>query len=112
MNDLFTSHEEAREERAAIMADSGMSAVERFVVRQICWWFGCAPHPQDTAPPDELECMHCGMNVPYSDMVGDTRHNRTIGWLRYWLWRRWIPAKCYACGARFGHRENCDGVPF
>jgi len=26
MNDLFTSHEEAREERAAIMADSGLTA--------------------------------------------------------------------------------------
>lgn len=29
MNDLFTSHEEAREERAAIMADSGISNPEQ-----------------------------------------------------------------------------------
>jgi hypothetical protein len=73
--------------------------LERIVVRQLCWWFGCAPHPQDPAPPDELTCMHCGMNVPYGDLVGDTRHNRTMDWLRYWMWRRWIPAKCPACGA-------------
>ena len=29
MNDLFTSHEEAREERAAIMADSGIANPEQ-----------------------------------------------------------------------------------
>lgn len=91
---------------------SGPSAVERCVVRQLCWWFGCAPHPQDPAPPDELTCMHCGRNVPYGDLVGDTRHNRTMDWLRYWLWRRWLPAKCPACGARYGHRSDCDGIPF
>lgn len=85
---------------------------EWFVVRLRCWWFGCEPHPQDPAPPDEITCMHCFRNVPYGDMVGDTIHNRTKDGLRYWLWRRWLPAKCPACGARYGHRGDCDGIPF
>jgi len=81
-----------------------------FILR--CWWFGCEPHPQDSAPPDEVKCMHCGSNVSYGDMVGDTRHNRATDWLRYWMLRRWLPAKCSACGARYGCRGDCDGIPF
>ena len=87
-------------------------ALERLVVRLRCWWYGHEPHPMDTAPPDETTCAHCGEYVPYSDMVGDTRHNRTVGCMRYWLWRRWMPEKCAACGAWLGHRDNCDGIPF
>lgn len=56
--------------------------------------------------------MYCGEYVPYSDMVGDTRRNRAVGAMRYWLWRRWLPRKCFACGAWFGHRGDCDGIPF
>jgi len=93
-------------------ATRAVRPLDRIVVRLRCWWFGCEPHPQDSALPDELTCMHCGRNVPYGDMVGDTRHNRTMDWLRYWLWRRWLPAKCPACGARYGHRGDCDGIPF
>lgn len=86
--------------------------LDRRVSRLRCWWFGCAQHPQDSAPPDYATCMHCGECVSYGDMVGDTRHNRTMGWLRYWMWRRWLPEKCPACGARYGHKGDCDGVPF
>jgi len=77
-----------------------------------CWWFGCEPHPQDPGWPDELECMHCSRNIPYCDLVGDTRHNRMMDWIRHWLFHRWIPEKCPACGARFSHCNNCDGIPF
>lgn len=86
--------------------------LDRRVVRLRCWWLGCEPHPQDPAPPEYVTCMHCGEPVPYGDMVGDTRHNRATDWLRYWLWRRWYPAKCLACGGRFGCRDGCDGIPF
>lgn len=86
--------------------------VDVTVVRLRCWWYGHEQHPQDPTPPDEATCMHCGDYVPYGDMVGDTRHNRTMDWLRYWMWRRWLPEKCPACGARYGHRGNCDGIPF
>ncbi len=86
--------------------------LDRIVVRLRCWWYGHEQHPQDSAPPESATCMHCGDYVPYGDMVGDTRRNRTLDWLRYWLWRRWLPAKCPACGARFGHRGDCDGIPF
>lgn len=86
--------------------------LDRRVVRLRCWWLGCEQHPQDPAPPDYSLCMHCGDAVPYGNMVGDTRYNRVMGWLRYWMWRRWMPEKCHACGARYGHRGDCDGLPF
>jgi hypothetical protein len=90
-----------------------VNAVERPVIRRVrCWWYGHEQHPQDSAPPDEATCMHCGEYVPYGDMVGDTRHNRLMERLRYWLFRRWIPSKCPACGGRFRCLQDCDGVPF
>jgi len=82
----------------------------RRVVRLRCWWLGCEQHPQDPAPPDYAMCMRCDAIVPYGDMVGDTRHNRTMGWLRYWLLRRWWRDKCGDCGKRFGDHGEC--LPF
>lgn len=86
--------------------------VDRFLILLRCWWVGCEQHPQDSAPPESASCMHCGELIPYGDMVGDTRRNRTMDRLRYWLLRRWLPEKCTACGTRFGHSESCDGLPF
>lgn len=77
-----------------------------------CWLFGHDQHPQDSAPIDEATCMHCGEYLTYDDLVGDSRYKQMIDWIRYWLLRRWLPAKCPVCGARFGHRGNCDGIPF
>lgn len=77
-----------------------------------CWWFGHEPHPEDPAPPECVTCMHCGELVPCGDMVGDTRHAHMVDWLRYWFWRRWVPEACRACGGRFRHRSDCDGIPF
>ncbi len=77
-----------------------------------CWWHGHERHPQDSAPPEETTCMHCGEYVPYGDMVGDTRHGRMMERLRYWHPLRWLPRRCAACGAMFGHRGDCDGIPF
>jgi hypothetical protein len=59
--------------------------------------------------------MHCGEYVPYSDMVGDTRHNRAIDSLHRVWWHivgRWLPHKCPACGERFKCKTDCDGIPF
>ena len=84
--------------------------LDRKVMRLACWWFGCEGHPQDPAPPEYLECVRCGDIVSYGDMVGDTLHNGTKDWLRYWLFRRWIPAKCGDCGKRFGGHDGC--IPF
>lgn len=82
--------------------------------RLLCWWFGCAPDYEAMRHDCEcVPCERCGAHdTTYADMVGDTRHNRTMDWLRYWLWRRWLPAKCPACGERFGCRGDCDGIPF
>lgn len=77
-----------------------------------CWWFGCKVHPQEWVMTDEPECMRCGGFVTYGDVVGDTRHNRLKGFLRFWLFRRWLPEQCNACGARYGHKKGCDGIPF
>lgn len=78
-----------------------------------CWWFGCKPDPLDYAPPEYLECMYCGECVPYSDLVGDTRHRRLMDWLSRWHWRRVFPKKCSVCGERYGHKPWCDWkIPF
>ena len=76
----------------------------------LCWWCGHEQHPQDSAPPESATCMYCGEPVPYGDMVGDTRHSRTMDGLRYWLFRRWWPARCGDCGKRFGGHSEC--LPF
>lgn len=82
------------------------------VRRLRCWWFGHEQHPHDSAPPDQATCMHCGEYVPYRDMVSYTRHTRLVSALRYWLWRRWVPVRCIACGGLFRHRADCDRLPF
>lgn len=59
--------------------------------------------------------MHCGECVPYSDMVGDTRHARFMDYLRRMYWHvigRWRPTNCPACGGRGGCKPGCDGIPF
>lgn len=82
--------------------------------RLSCWWFGCNPDYEAMQHYCKyVPCKRCGAHdTPYADRVGDTRHNRAMGWLRYWLWRRWLPTKCPACGSRFEHRSDCDWIPF
>ena len=74
-----------------------------------CWWCGCASHPQDPSPPDELTCKRCGEFVTYADLVGDTPYYRMMDQINYVksLWR-----KCPDCGRRFGHDNNVDHIPF
>jgi hypothetical protein len=82
--------------------------------RAICWWFGCKPdfgHSCELSPNYVVPCKRCGVpDTEYADRVGDTRHNAAIGWLRYWLLRRWVPARCNDCGRRYGRHDNC--LPF
>ena len=84
-----------------------------------CWWFGCVPDESRVCGCDSdrnydynTPCKRCDcFDVSYADMVGDTRHNRLKEWLRYWLFRRWIPAKCPDCGKR--PYKPCDKcIPF
>jgi hypothetical protein len=86
----------------------------RMLKRIACWWFGC--YPDYEAMQHDFECVPCercgAPDTTYGDRIGDTLHNRTMDWVRYWLWRRWFPEKCYVCGSRFGHNEGCDGIPF
>jgi len=87
--------------------------IELVVSRLRCWWLGCEPHPQDPAPPDFLECQHCGEIVDYGDLVGDTRYNRFKAWCYYWLFRRWCPVKCGDCGRRWRDCDDAiDHIPF
>lgn len=86
------------------------SAVERLVSRLLCWWFGCYQHEDDPAPPEYAHCVRCDGIVSYADMVGDTKHNRSTYFLKYWCFRKWWPAKCGDCGRRFGCHEDC--LPF
>ena len=88
--------------------------VDRLVSRARCWWFGCEPHPQEYChrSDDWRTCIHCGQEVLYGDLVGDTRHNRAKKWARYWLWRKWWPEKCSDCGGRWAHDNTRDHLPF
>lgn len=82
----------------------------------ICWWFGCNPdygYPCELAPSYVVPCTRCGApDTDYSDRIGDTRHNRAVQWAMWWLWRKWIPARCSDCGRRFGKHEHCEDLPF
>lgn len=83
--------------------------------RLLCWWFGHVQHDQDPAPPEQARCCHCDTPIPYSDMVGDTRHARFVDILRtvwWWMFRKWWPKPCSDCGRRFGCDETIDHLPF
>ncbi len=83
-----------------------------------CWWLGHEKHQQDPTQYEDATCMHCGEQLAYasySDMVGDTLHNRFfgwLGWLRWSMFRRWFPRKCQECGKRYGHADDCDDIHF
>lgn len=83
--------------------------------RIICWWHGHRPDYKRSAWNGDyypVPCSRCGASdTSYSDQVGDTRHNRTKEWVHYWLFRRWIPAKCQDCGRR-SMCDECRDVPF
>lgn len=93
-------------------ADAGR--LDQPVRRLVCWWLGCRPdwHAMHY-DAEAIPCERCGAaDTTYADRCGDTRHNRAKDWLSWWLWRRWLPRKCPACGGRFGCRADCDGIPF
>ena len=83
-------------------------------LRAVCWWFGCRPDYEAMRHDcDVIPCERCGAeDTWYSDRVGDTQHNRAKAWLAHWLWYRWLPTKCPACGGRYGCKPDCDGIPF
>ena len=77
-----------------------------------CWWFGCAPHPQDPSPPDVVTCFKCGEYVTYADLVGDTRHYRLMGRLHR-IRRFFYSRKCIDCGRRYrACDETLEHLPF
>lgn len=86
----------------------------RTVVLAQCWWFGCLPDYErgDASGADYVvPCHRCkAHDTSYADRVGDTRHNRFMGRVRYWCWRRWWPARCRDCGHRSGDHSQC--LPF
>lgn len=89
--------------------------LKRLVRRSLCWWFGHVQHEQDPTPPEQARCYHCDELVPYSDMVGDTRHARFMDGLRtirWWMFRKWWPRPCSDCGRRFKCDESVDHLPF
>jgi len=77
------------------------------VARAVCWWFGCKEHPQEQYHRSDFrfQCMRCGGECSYGDLVGDTRHNRFKHATEYYLFRKWWPRKCHTCGRRW---KDCD----
>lgn len=86
----------------------------KFLLKLRCWLFGCEAHPQEYCHRDDnrFDCIHCGEETSYGDLVGDTRFNRLQDWVNYWLFRKWWPVKCSHCGHRFGCDESVDHLPF
>lgn len=96
---------------------SGLVApIYALVIRFRCWWFGCEYDEEDEdsyMPIEYMACKHCGGSAKYSDLVGDTRHNRFKAWCYYWLFRKWWPAKCEKCGRRWRECDwDEDHIPF
>lgn len=77
-----------------------------------CWFFGCQPKLDDLTPPEYLECHRCGENICYGDIVGDNRYYRFKEFLKWWLFRKWIPEKCYSCGKRYRCDDIGHDIPF
>lgn len=94
--------------------------IKRIVIRFKCWWFGCDPdygnamsYVAEDGCSCHTPCKRCdNHHVDYSDMVGDTRHNRFKDAINYWMFRKWWPKKCSNCGHRFRHNDNIDHIPF
>jgi len=82
-------------------------------MKLLCWWFGCYVHEQDPRPVNEATCARCDGYVEYSDLVGDTRHERLMSFLRGIVRKVW-PRKCRDCGHRFkcDERVEHDDIPF
>lgn len=82
----------------------------------ICWWFGCDPdygHSCELDPSYVVPCKRCGApDTSMEDRVGETKHSRFVCLFAYWLWRKWVSAKCSDCGRRYGNHEQCDELPF
>ena len=81
----------------------------------LCWWFGCKPDFDNKKQIDHYDyaipCKRCGAyDTPYSDWVGDTRHNRFCEIVKYMFFRKWFPKKCKECGKRYGDHGDC--IPF
>lgn len=78
-----------------------------------CVWFGCVvPPPEDPIPIECAQCTRCGKAIEYADLVEESRHERCKAAVRYWLWRRWWPARCRYCGRRYRCDESADHLPF
>lgn len=81
-----------------------------------CWWFGCDPdyaHCCELDPSYVVACKRCDApDTSLEDRIGEDRHSRLVGALRYWLWRKWVPSKCSDCGRRFGKHQSCNELPF
>lgn len=77
-----------------------------------CRFFGCVPKVWcDTNCNDAYPiCQRCDNAVSYSDMVEDTPYKRLRDWIKYWFFRKWIPAICRQCGRRYGNHYDC--IPF
>jgi len=74
-----------------------------------CWYFGCKPH-DSSQNYNFIPCKRCGHEVSYGDLVGDTRHEKVKAFIKYYLYRKWIPEKCGECGKRYGKHFGC--IPF
>lgn len=87
-----------------------------WIDRVCCWWFGCRPIYCVDNDSGTYVCARCGIegieNMQLDADAWDSRHDRIIGFMRYWLFRKWWPYKCSTCGKRPCHFQSDDCLPF
>ena len=79
--------------------------------RLVCWAFGHVPCYNAYSEPIQCKRCDCG-DIPYEELVCDSRYARLIESVRYYGFRKWWPRKCRECGHRWRCDDSVSHVPF
>lgn len=87
-----------------------------WIDQAFCWWFGCQPvYCEDNDSGTDV-CARCGVEgIENMQLDADGcygRYQRFTGFMRYWLFRKWLPYKCSTCGKHPCDFESEDCLPF
>lgn len=74
----------------------------------ICFIFG---HEPEYTGGNNVHCSRCDLwDIPYHELIEGRRFMKAVLFLKYWLYRKWFPAKCFDCGKRYADHSQC--IPF
>lgn len=82
----------------------------------ICWYFGHKVDSHAFGHDGDCYlwfCHRCGKeDIDFYEAAGPRRYDNTLFFLRYWLFRKWFPAKCMDCGRRYKCNDSVEHIPF